>query len=149
MSRPNTRPRIQHPPIPTVSFWGPVLAGGGTPNDRAVILAALPDAADRLRRLTDGLPLASFVGVANALFNKCDPTDLQRLAPGDRALQAHLTWSYLEEARGNPSLGGKWADCVTALASGADAGLARVGTLSLEGFVTASLRVVAQVYRKV
>jgi len=129
--------------------WPQLLEGSHTRNPRADILGAAADAPAHLVKLVDGLTVGAFVGIANALFNKCDPKDLEAAAPGDLYRQATLAWAYLHNAKMVPNLGGKWTKCVSRLRSGSPAGLSRLTTLGLDDFVNASLRVVSQIYRKV
>jgi hypothetical protein len=163
MHAPPLEPRTSSPMAPRLSAsprttpsttrtmspcWSSVLAGGRG-NPRAGILDAAPDARARLRSLTAGLTVEGLVGVANALFNRCDPPDVAAAAPGDKARQAQLAWSYLEAAKASPTLGGKWAKAVRALDGGSAEGIAALAVLDLDGFVIAALRIVSQVYRKV
>lgn len=62
---------------PTLDGWGAVLGGkGGSSQARSTVLAQLADADARLARLQSNLTVEQVVGLANALFNKCDPTKL-------------------------------------------------------------------------
>jgi len=131
-----------------LSRWSTVL-GDCRKVSRARILSTLPNAQARLDRLRQGLTVEQFVGLANALYNKCDPRKLREAAPSDLDRQAELAWGYLEDARQRPRLGGRWAACVTALRPSAERGLAQLHNLSLDEFVCAMLNVVSKVYRKV
>ena len=140
----HTRPS----PAPT-SWWNMVLNLGSAPNRRAGILAASADAQHRLDGLTADLTVEQFVGLANALYNRCDPPDLKTAEPTDTVRQAQLAWSFLEDAKANPRLGGKWGATVDALRPDAATGLATIASLDLDSFVSAALGVVSQVYRRI
>lgn len=134
---------------PIHGYWHRILEQGQTQNRRAAILGAAVNSSTRLAQLTNQLTVQEFVGVANALFNQCDPTDLEAAAPRDLARQANLAWQYLDSAKVRPNLGGKWAKCVIELRPSSSDGLSALATLSVDNFVSAALRVVSQVYRKI
>lgn len=142
-------PDLVTPDSSAPNYWPLVLEGSHTRNPRADILNAAAKAPDLLAKLLDGLTVDEFVGVANALFNKCDPKDLEADAPGDLCRQANLAWTHLHSAKTKPNLGGKWAKCVSGLRSGSRDGLSKLTAMRLDGFVNAALRVVSKVYRKV
>jgi hypothetical protein len=129
--------------------WRSVLEPTAGRDRRAAILGATPDAPARLARLVGGLTVPQFVGLANAIYNKCDPTDVEGAAPGNAPQQARIAWSFLDDAKARPRLGGKWAKTVDVLTPGGDSGLAAARDLGLDAFVAASLRVVSHVYRRV
>lgn len=150
-----TRPPRRRRAIPAVKgrtggadWWSAVLAPGRS-NPRAEILGVVPDARQRLERLLAGLTVEKFVGISNAMFNKCDPKDLEAAAPRDLSRQAELGWGFLAGAKQSPALGGKWVRTVDALCGGAERGLVTVAAMRLDAFVTCTQRVVSQVYRKV
>lgn len=129
--------------------WRSVLEPVAGRDRRAAILRAAPDAPARLARLVGGLTVPQFVGIANAFFNKCRPPDVEGAAPGDAQHQARIAWSFLDDAKAQPRLGGKWAKTVDVLTAGGDAGMTTARGLGLDAFVAASLRVVSHVYRRV
>lgn len=129
------------------AWWARILEPAHQ-NPRAAILNATPDAQRRLQGLQAGLTTERFVGIANALYNRCNPTRLEKAAPGALRAQAALGWGFLEAAKRDPSLGGKWSTTVEALEADATHGLAKVASLDLDAFVTCALRVVSHVYRK-
>lgn len=128
-------------------YWRAVLAGGRK-NPRLDILAAVSDAPERVLRLQAELTVDQLVGMANALFNACDPKDLREAAPENLHAQSLLAWNHLVDAKHDPRLGGRWAQAADALRPGATHGLQQLRSLSLEPFLTAVFRVVSQVYRR-
>ena len=143
---PPARPAIAGRPS---TPWRQLLEHSAGENPRVVILMAAPDAASRLRHLTEDLSVEGYVGLSNALFNKCDPRKLREAAPGNQAAQARLAWAHLQDAKESPRLGGKWSTCVEVLRPGSNEGLSAVAGLGLEDFVRSALRVVSLVYRKI
>lgn len=142
-------PDLVTPDSSAPNYWPLVLEGSHTMNPRADILNAAAKAHELFSKLLDGLTVDEFVGVANALFNKCDPRDLEAAAPGDLCRQASLAWEHLHSAKMKPNLGGKWTKCVSGLRPGSPDGLSKLTAMRLDGFLNAALRVVSQVYRKV
>lgn len=134
-------------PASGFGWWNDVLAEGRR-NPRLDILQALPDADHRLDRLKVGLTVAEVVGLANALFNNCDPSDL-KLESAVVERQAEMAWDRLAEAKRSPRLGGNWSGTVSALEAHQAEGLRRLLELNVERFFTAVFRIVSQVYRKV
>jgi hypothetical protein len=133
---------------PATSLWQRILGPRQAQNPRSAMLAAAPDADNQLQQLVTSLTVESLVGIANALYNDCNPRKLETLAPNDAARRANIAWSYLNDARRNPRLGGRWGKCVAALRDGAPEGVAEIARLPLAEFVVTVLRVESQVYRK-
>lgn len=154
-SSPSPRPTPSG--LPTHSAFGPAASAGfwaalfsyAAADDRREILLASPSARQRVAQLQANLSVEQLVGLGNAWFNKCDPRKLRALHPGSPKAQAEQALAYLEEAKGSPSLGGKWALAVDALRPSQAEGLDRVPRLGFDAFLTVLRGVESRVYRTV
>jgi hypothetical protein len=127
--------------------WQHVLEPG--PSDpRAKVLAALPGYEQRLRELLADLELIEVIGIANRLFNDCDPEDLAKVR-GGRTAQALAGWQFLLDAKVNPPVYGEagWLGAKVLLEHDHERHLQRVRAMTLDAFVTAAMKVESGPYR--
>jgi hypothetical protein len=131
-----------------VKDWWPFMLRPSGSDALGELLAKHPDAADRTKRLTDGLTVMKLIKIANAEYNYCRlgrdiPVDLEMLARSD------LAWRRLDSKSRTIAMrsGTAWMRTADVLATGSDEGLASTRSLSISRLIVVCERLIKGPYR--
>ena len=141
--------RAGGPAIHTGGRWAEILRVGSPP-PVGVLLMSHPDAGSRTRRLLTGLTVQRLISIADALHNKCRPTDMRVAVPDDRLRQADLSWRALfdgAEKVHRPPTG--WTATIDILQGGSAEGLAAVSVMDIGSVARVCANIVSGPYKDV